>query len=57
MESRTATLDVPAEDWAEFERWSLRAQALAELRALSWRDQEPGAAGAGSHFRRTIVLP
>jgi hypothetical protein len=57
MESRTATLDVPAEDWAEVERWSLRAQALAELRALSWRDLEPGAAGAGSHLPRAIVLP
>jgi hypothetical protein len=57
MESRTATLDVPAEDWAEVERWSLRAQALAELRALSWRDLEPGAAGVGSHLPRAIVLP
>jgi len=55
MESRTAMLDVPAEDWAEVERWSLRAQALAELRELS--DREPGAAGVGSHLPRAIVLP
>jgi hypothetical protein len=35
MEPRTAILAAPSDDWAEVERWSLRAQALAELRALS----------------------
>ena len=57
MEPRTAVLNAPAGDWAEVERWSLRAQALAELRALSWHDQEREAAVAGSHVRRAIVLP
>jgi hypothetical protein len=53
MEPRAAILDAPAEDWAEVERWSLRAQALAELRALSDLDA-PNAEGP---TRRTIRLP
>ena len=58
MEPRTAILNAPAENWAEVERWSLRAQAMAELRALSWHDQEREAPVAGSHVRGSaIVLP
>lgn len=51
MEPRTAILTAPADEWAEVQRWSLRAQALAELRALN----EGGASEGAS--ARTIVLP
>jgi hypothetical protein len=51
MESRRTTLDAPAEDWAEVERWSLRAQALAELRTLSDPPEDHGPA------ERVIRIP
>lgn len=53
MEPRTTLLEAPAEDWAEVERWSLRAQAMAELRALSELDAPDGQGFTG----RTILLP
>lgn len=57
MESRKASVVALHDRMSEVECQSLRAQALAELRALSRRDQdqEPGAAEASSH--RAIVLP
>jgi hypothetical protein len=51
VEPRTVTMTAPKDDWAEVQRWSLRAQALAELRALSESDA-PERASA-----RTVVLP
>jgi hypothetical protein len=36
-------LVAPPDDWAQVERWSVRAQALAELRALSERETTPEA--------------
>ncbi|MGH2653451.1 MAG: hypothetical protein ACRDHV_03755 [Actinomycetota bacterium] len=57
MESRTASVVALHDKRSDVDRQSLRAQALAELRALSRRDQEPGAADAHSRLRRTIVLP
>ena len=53
MESAAATLTIPPDDWGEVERWSLRAQALAELRALSEREPT-GSRGAPV---RSIRLP
>jgi hypothetical protein len=47
---RTAALEAPVDEWAEVESWSLRAQALAELRALSQRDAPHGPT-------RTIRIP
>jgi hypothetical protein len=57
VESRKANVVALHDRRSEVDRQSLRAQALAELRALSRRDQdqEPGAAEAYSH--RAIVLP
>lgn len=57
MESRKANVVALHDRRSEVECQSLRAQALAELRALSRRDQEPDAADAYSRLRRTIVLP
>lgn len=51
VESRTAILMAPADEWADVERWNLRAQALVELRALSERE------GLEVTSARTIVLP
>jgi uncharacterized protein YjiS (DUF1127 family) len=51
MEPRTAILAAPADEWSEFQHWNLRAQALAELRALSEREVLEGTSA------RTIVLP
>jgi hypothetical protein len=51
VEPRTAILAAPAEEWADVQRWNLRAQALAELRALSEREGLEGTSA------RTIVLP
>ncbi|MGH3926231.1 MAG: hypothetical protein ACRDTT_25770 [Pseudonocardiaceae bacterium] len=53
MEPRTAIVAAPADEWAEVQRSSLRAQALAELRTLSEREV-PDAQRAAP---RTIVLP
>jgi hypothetical protein len=57
VESRKANVVALHDRMSDVDRQSLRAQALAELRALSRRDQdqEPGAAEASSH--RAIVLP
>ncbi|MGH2656417.1 MAG: hypothetical protein ACRDIZ_06950 [Actinomycetota bacterium] len=57
MESRTASIVALHDRRSDVDRRRLRAQALAELRALSRRDQEPDAADAYSRLRRTIVLP
>jgi hypothetical protein len=57
VESRKANVVALHDRMSDVDRQSLRAQALAELRALSRRDLEPGAAGVGSHLPRAIVLP
>ena len=51
VEPRTAILVAAADEWADVQRWNLRAQALAELRALSEREGLEGTSA------RTIVLP
>jgi hypothetical protein len=57
VQGRAPTTVAPDDPLIEVERWSLRAQALAELRALSRPNQEPETPAAGSHLYRTIVLP
>jgi hypothetical protein len=57
VESRKANVVALHDRMSDVDRQRLRAQALAELRALSRRDQEPGAAEASSHLHQAIILP
>ena len=57
MEAQVTTFFAPADRWSDLERWSLRAQALAEIGALSRRDHERELAAEPPRISQTIVLP